>query len=141
MPAPPDGLMNKRPTLRLRPSPTVASLSILDAAFITLLFVLAAASFLQIPLETLTPFAKAEAAEPPARIVVWVHEGGALDVNGHAVRPDELTPRLQALVAQRPEVPVEVVMPAGADLREVARTLEAARASGAPGVTVTRIAG
>ena len=133
--------MNKRPTLRLRPSPTVASLSILDAAFITLLFVVSAASFLQVPLDSFTPFAKAQAAEPPARIVVWVHEGGALDVNGHAVRAEELTSRLQSLVALRPEIPVEVVMPVSADARQVARTLEAARAAGAPGVTVTRVAG
>lgn len=133
--------MNKRPTLRLRPSPTVASLSILDAAFITLLFVVSAASFLQVPLDSFTPFAKAQAAEPPARIVVWVHEGGSLDVNGHAVRAEELTSRLQSLVALRPEIPVEVVMPVSADARQVARTLEAARAAGAPGVTVTRVAG
>lgn len=134
-------LMNKRAVLRLRPSQTVASLSILDAAFITLLFVVAAASFLQIPLETLTPFAKAQAAEPPARIVVWVHEDGALDVNGHTVRFEDLTVHLQSLVVQRPEIPVEFVMPSTADTRLVARALESARAAGAPGVTVTRIAG
>lgn len=133
--------MNKRPVLRLRPSPTVASLSILDAAFITLLFALAAASFLQVPFDALAPFAKAQASEPPARIVVWVHQGGALDVNGHTVRFEDLTPRLQALVAQRPQIPVEVVMPSTADARQVARALEAARAAGAPGVTVTRVAG
>lgn len=141
MPVQPRGVMNKRTTLRLRPSQTVASLSILDAAFITLLFVVSAASFLQVPLDALTPFARAQAAEPPARIVVWVHEGGALDVNGHSVRAEELTSRLQTLVALRPEIPVEVVMPTTADARQVARTLEAARAAGAPGVTVTRIAG
>lgn len=141
MPAPTPGLMNKRPVLRLRPSPTVATLSILDAAFITLLFVVAAASFLRIPLETLTPFATVQAAEPPARIVVWVHVGGGLDVNGHAVAMDELTPRLQTLLAQRPELPIEVVMPDAADARLVARAMEAARAAGAPGVTVTRLAG
>lgn len=133
--------MNKRTTLRLRPSQTVASLSILDAAFITLLFVVAAASFLQVPFDSLTPFAKAEAAEPPARIVVWVHEGGAMDVNGHTVRPDELTLRLRSLVALRPELPIEVVMPSAADARSVARALEAIRAAGAPGLTVTRVAG
>lgn len=133
--------MNTRPVLRLRPSPTVASLSMLDAAFITLLFVVAAASFLQIPLEILTPYAKAQAAEPPARIVVWVHDGGALDVNGVAVEPDALRPRLEALIAQRPQLPVEVVMPVNGDPRAVARALEAARAAGAPGVSVTRIAG
>lgn len=131
----------KRTVLRLRPSPTVASLSVLDAAFITLLFVVSAASFLQVPLDAFTPFAKAEAAEPPARIVVWVHEGGAMDVNGHAVRPEELTHRLQSLVALRPEIPVEVVMPKAGAARQVARALEAARAAGAPGVTVTRVAG
>jgi len=141
MPVRPRGVMNKRAVLRLRPSPTVASLSILDAAFITLLFSLAAASFLQVPLDSFAPFAKAQAAEPPSRIVVWVHEGGAVDVNGHAVRPEELTQRLQALVAQRPSLPVEVVMPNDADARGVARALEAARAAGAPGVTVTRVAG
>lgn len=141
MPVRPRGVMNKRAVLRVRPSPTVASLSILDAAFITLLFAVSAAAFLQVPLESFTPFAKVQAAEPPARIVVWVHEGGALDVNGHTVRAEELTPHLQSLVALRPEIPVEVVMPSSADARQVARTLEAARAAGAPGVTVTRIAG
>lgn len=133
--------MNKRPVLRLRPSPTVASLSILDAAFITLLFVVSAASFLQVPLESFTPFAKAEAIEAPARIVVWVHAGGGLDVNGLTVRVEDLTPRLQSLVALSPAIPVEVVMPEAADARLVARALEAARAAGAPGVTVTRLAG
>jgi len=133
--------MNKRPVIRLRPSPTVASLSILDAAFITLLFVVSAAAFLQIPLESLSPFARAQAAEPPARIVVWVHEGGSLDVNGHVVVMDDLTPRLQTLVALSPSVPVEVVMPTSGDARLVARALEAARAAGAAGVAVTRIVG
>ena len=133
--------MNKRAVLRLRPSRTVASLSILDAAFITLLFLVAAASFLQIPLSTLTPFGKAQAAEPPARIVVWVHAGGGMDINGQTVGPDELTTRLQSLVALRPVGPVEVVMQGNADNHAVARALEAARAAGAPGVTVTRIAG
>lgn len=131
----------KRAVLRLRPSPTVASLSFLDAAFITLLFAVSAASFFQVPLESFSPFAKAQAAEPPARIVVWVHEGGGVDVNGHTVRFEDLTPRLQSLVALRPLIPVEVVMPSDADVRQVARALEAARAAGAPGVTVTRIAG
>lgn len=133
--------MNKRAVIRLRPSPAVASLSILDAAFITLLFVVSAASFLQIPFDTLTPFAKAQAAEPPARIVVWVHEGGALDVNGHNVQLAGLTAHLRSLIALRPELPVEVVTPSVVDNRLVARALEAARAAGAPGVTVTRIAG
>jgi len=133
--------MNKRPVLRLRPSPTVATLSILDAAFITLLFVVSAASFLQVPLESFTPFAQARVAEPPARIVVWVHAGGGLDVNGLTVRAEELMPRLQSLVALSPAIPIEVVMPEAADARLVARALEAARAAGAPGVTVTRLAG
>ena len=134
--------MNKRPLLRMRRPPTVAPspLSILDAAFVSILFLVSAASFLQIPLDSLTLFPRAQAAEPPARIVVWVHEAGTLDVNGTAVRLDELTARLQALVALRPQLPVQVVAPTPADDHLVARALEAARAAGAPSVTFTRFA-
>lgn len=142
--------MDKRPTLRTRRVSPVAptSLSILDAAFITFLFVVAAASFLQIPLESIVPLTRVAVEEPPTRIVVWVHDAGGVDVNGKAVRFEDLTPRLQSLVAMRPGMPVQVVAPAsrtGADAlidaRLVARALEAARAAGAVGVTVSRLTG
>jgi biopolymer transport protein ExbD len=133
--------MDKRPVLRARRAAPVApaSLSLLDAAFVSFLFVIAAASFLQIPIETVLPLTRIEAEEPPARIVVWVHEAGGVDINGQAVRFDELTPKLQTLVARRPGLPVQVVAPAPADARLIARALEAARAAGAPGVTVSRL--
>lgn len=135
--------MDKRPTLRTRRVTPVAptSLSILDAAFITFLFVVAAASFLQIPLEAIVPLARVPTEEPPTRIVVWVHDAGAVDVNGRSVRLDELTPRLQSLVALRPGMPVQVIAQAPIDARLIARALEAARAAGAAGVTVSRLTG
>jgi len=135
--------MDKRPTLRTRRVTPVApaSLSILDAAFVTFLFVVAAASFLQIPLESLVSLTRAPVEEPPTRIVVWVHEAGEVDVNGQAVRFEDLTPRLQSLVALRPGMPVQVVAPAPTDARQIARALEAARAAGAVGVTVSRVTG
>ena len=130
-------------TLRTRRVAPIApaSLSLLDAAFVTFLFVVAAASFLQIPLESIVPLARVPAEEPPTRIVVWVHEAGGFDVNGRAVRVEDLTPRLQTLVALRPGMPVQVVAPAPADARLIARALEAARAAGAVGVTVSRLTG
>ena len=135
--------MDKRPTLRTRRSAPVAptSLSILDAAFVTFLFVVAAASFLQIPLDRIVPLTRVPAEEPPARIVVWVHDAGSVDVNGRAVRFEDLTPRLQSLVALRPGLPVQVVAAEPTDARWVARALEAARAAGASGVRVSRLAG
>jgi biopolymer transport protein ExbD len=135
--------MDKRPTLRTRRVTPVAptSLSILDAAFVTFLFVVASASFLQIPLDAILPLARVPAEEPPTRIVVWVHETGGVDVNGRAVRMDELTPRLQSLVALRPGMPVQVIAQAPIDARLIARALEAARAAGAGGVTVSRLTG
>lgn len=135
--------MDKRPTLRTRrPAPVApTSLSILDAAFVTFLFVVASASFLQIPLDAIVPLARTPVEEPPARIVVWIHAAGAVDVNGKAVRLDELTPRLQSLVALRPSLPVQVVAPAPTDAKLIARALEAARAAGASGVTFSRLTG
>ena len=130
-------------TLRTRRVAPVApaSLSILDAAFVTFLFVVAAASFLQIPLETIVPLARVPAEEPPTHIVVWVHEAGGFDVNGRAVRFEDLAPRIQTLVALRPGMPVQVIAPAPTDARLIARALEAARAAGAVGVTVSRLTG
>ena len=135
--------MDKRPTLRTRRVTPVApaSLSILDAAFVTFLFVVSAASFLQIPLESIVPLTRAPVEEPPARIVVWVHEAGGFDVNGRAVKPEDLMPRLQTLVALRPGMAVQVVAPAPTNARQIARALEAARAAGAAGVTVSRLIG
>jgi biopolymer transport protein ExbD len=143
--------MDKRLTLRTRRGAPVApaSLSILDAAFVTFLFVVASASFLQIPLETIVPLTRVPIEEPPTRIVVWVHEAGGFDVNGRAVRSEDLTPRLQSLVALRPGMAVQVVAPpvpqggaeAAIDARLIARALEAARAAGAVGVTVSRLIG
>jgi biopolymer transport protein ExbD len=135
--------MEKRPTLRTRRVTPVApaSLSILDAAFVTFLFVVSAASFLQIPLESIVPLTRVAVEEPPARIVVWVHEAGGFDVNGRAVRPEDLMPRLQTLVALRPGMAVQVVAPAPTHARQIARALEAARAAGAAGVTVSRLIG
>ena len=103
--------------------------------------VVAAASFLQIPLESIVPLARVPAEEPPTRIVVWVHEAGGFDVNGRAVRYEDLTPRIQTLVALRPGMAVQVVAPAPTDARLIARALEAARAAGAVGVTVSRRTG
>jgi biopolymer transport protein ExbD len=135
--------MDKRPVLRLRRGPIVvpASLSVLDAAFITILFVVAAASLLQVSPESLSPFKKAAAAEAPARIVVWVHGAGTIDVNGVAVAPDALAPRLRDLIAIGPGAPVRVVADGPADARVIARALEAARLAGANQVSVARVAG
>lgn len=135
--------MDKRTVLRLRRSPIVvpASLSVLDAAFITILFSVAAASLLQVPYESLSPFKKAVAAEPPARIVVWVHGDGAVDVNGMAVTAEGLALRLKDLIAQGPGAPVRVVADGPADTRVIARAMEAARLAGANEVSVARLTG
>lgn len=134
--------MNKRPLLSLRRSPLPAQpgLSFLDAAFVTVLFAVAAASFLQVPIHTLNPFHVAAAAPVvPARIVVWVQPAGELDVNGEAVDAATLTPRLRELVGLNPGLPVEVISRGPVEAGALALALNAAKQAGAAGVQVTQL--
>jgi biopolymer transport protein ExbD len=135
--------MNRRPLLTLprrRSLPAQPGLSLLDAAFVSVLFAVAAASFLQIPIQALNPFQQeAVAVELPTRIVVWVQPEGRLDVNGQAVADAGLEARLRELVVLRPDLTVEVIARGAVDNRVLAATLSAAKRAGAAGVQLTQL--